>query len=170
MEQWSNIDNVCQVEYHPGWELNRWVSALRAETIRVCSNNVVLYLEETSRVHDVPPLKNKLQAICEVLRQHRKGVKIFIANLLPKPSSSPVCHARMESDFILLQAIRGVNRSIKKVHYLSIFEHFVARKSGRIIRPTHKYFQENSELTRLSCLIFCECLMREIGIKNYWFV
>ena len=91
---------------------------------------------------------------------------MFIANVLLKPSSSlgNQIRTRLESDFVLLQAVRGTNRA-QKIHYLSIFEHFMSTKSGRIIKPTHKYFQEDGELTKLGCMVFHERIFRETGLK-----
>ena len=68
-----------------------------------------------------------------------------------------------------LQAIRSTNRVIKKVFYLSVFEHFTSSKRNRIITPTYKYFQEDQQLTRLGCLTIRECMLREAGMKQYWF-
>ena len=171
LEQWSRVDNICSLHFKPDWDLNNWISGLRAEVVRIICNTVVIYLENTVKFTDVNSLKNKLLALCQVIRQHNKGARIFIANLLPQPSMSPVTRARVrvQSDFMLLQAVRGVNRMLKKVHYLSIFEHFTSSKSGRIIRPTHKYYQENRHLTVLGCMIFRECILHEAGLKSYWF-
>ena len=153
-DRWSKVDNVCKLEFNPNWELNRWVSALRVEVVCIQCNTVILYLEQTTKISDVTPLKNKLFAMCKVIHQHNKSVCIFISNLLPQPSVSPLSKNRMQSDFNLLQAIRSINRLIKKVYYLSVFEHFVSKKKGHIIHPTHKYFQEDGELTLLGCMVF----------------
>ena len=129
------------MEYRPHWTLVQWLGARRAETIRIECKAVVLYLEKAITFDDVPPLKNGLQAICKIIRQHKKGIRIFISNVLPKPSSSPVGRPRVETNFMLLQAMRSVNRVLKKVHFLTAYEHFISSK-GRIIWPTHKYFQD----------------------------
>ena len=91
-----------------------------------------------------------------------------MANLLPRPSSSPVGKPRNETNFILLQAGSSINRAIKKVHFLTIYEHFVSSR-GKILRPAHKYFQDNQQLTALGCMVMRECLLREVGLKKYWF-
>ena len=156
------------IEHKPEWEFKQWVSALRAETIRITCDIVVLYLEKTLSYAEVPPLKNGLHSICKVIRQHRRGVKIFICNLRPRPSKSPLCRKRMETEFILVQAVRSINRIMGKIHFMSVHEHFVSRE-GKILRPIHKYFTEDKELTTLGCMILHECIMREAGIKNYWF-
>ena len=168
VENWSQKDNVCHVDYNPGWNLSQWLSALRAETVRIRSNTVVLYLEKAITYEDVPPLKNGLQAICKIIRQHRKGARIFIANVLPRPSRSPLGRPRVETNFMLLQAVRSVNRAIKKTHFLTIYEHFMSKR-GKILRPTHKYFESNQQLTKLGCIVLRECLLRETGLKSYWF-
>ena len=168
LSRWSKVDRLCKIEYKQV-ELKRWIADLWAEVVRIQCNTVVLYLEQTTRYKDVPPL-NKLLALCKVIRQHNSSARIFVSNLLPQPATSPLTRAHMEADFMLVQAIRGVNRLLKKVHYLSLFEHFVSRKKGKIIHPTFKYFQEDGNLTTLGCLVFCECVFRECGLKKYWFV
>ena len=170
MQNWPARDNRCKVDYHPGWSFQQWLSALCTETIRIDSNTsvVILYLEKSLMYEDAPPLKNGLQAICKVIGQHSKGIHIFVSNLLPKPSSSLLGKPRVESNFILLQAVRSVNRVLKKIHFLTVFEHSTSQK-GRIIRPTHQYFPEDGQLTAMGCMVLRECFMREAGLKTYWF-
>ena len=74
----------------------------------------------------------------------------------------------MESNFILLQAVRSINRALKKVHFMSLYEHFVSKR-GKIIKPMHKYFQEDGQLTQLGCMTVRECILWEAGLKTYWF-
>ena len=169
LSQWPRNDKICLVEYHQDWKFKQWLVALRAETVRITCNTVILYFEQTQEMgmEEVPRLKNALQAICRTIRQHKKDTRIFVANLLPQIGVSPLRRA-IDSKFALLQAVRSVNRAIKKVHFLSVFEHFTSKK-GKVIKPTHHYFQENNQLTQYGCLIFHECLMRESGIKGYWF-
>ena len=69
---------------------------------------------------------------------------------------------------MLLQAVRSVNCALGKVHFLSAYEHFVSKR-GKLIKPTHKYFREDGQFTVLGCLVFHECLLREAGLKSYWF-
>ena len=171
LSNWPSRDNICMMDYHPGWGFQHWISALRAETIWVKCNTVVLYFEKSQDYEDVPPVKNSLHTICKVLHQHNQTVCIFIANILPKASASPVRRvlAETKNNFVLLQAVHSVNRALGKVHYLSIYEHFTSQ-SGSVIRPVHKYFkQDNVQLSSYGCLIFRECVMREAGIKSYWF-
>ena len=148
--------------------MNKWLATLRAEMIRVTTHITVIYFEWTELFSDVPPLKNRLQPICAVLKQHNRGMKVFVANLLPRIPNSPMRN-HLESDFILVQAVRSINRALKKVHLLSLYEHFTSSKGGRVIQPTQKYFQESGQLTRLGCLTFWECMLREVGVKPYWF-
>ena len=155
------------MEYHPQWNLSKWLTGLHAGMIRIITNIVVLYFEQIELIPDVPPLKNKLQAICTVIRQHQKGVKIFVGNILPKVRKTPM-YNRWENNFNLVQAVRSINRVIQKVHFLSLHEHFTSSK-GKVIKPTHQYFDENGQLTYLGCLTFRECMLREIGVKPYWF-
>ena len=122
---WPMIDHIIGVEYKPGWTIKQWISALRAEVIRITCGTVIIYLEVAQAFQDVPPLKNNLMALCKVIRQHQRNVKIFIANWLPKPSESPLAKTRIEADFLLVQAVRSTNWALGKIHYLSVFEHFV---------------------------------------------
>ena len=164
------MDRVCKIDYRAGWSLQQWLTALRAETVRVEEHigTVVLYLEKSLTFEDVPPLKNGLQAIFKVIRQHNRNCRIFISNLLSMPSNSPIGKPRVQSNFILLQAVRSINRILRKVHFLTVYEHFVSHK-GKILRPTHHYFQENGQLTPLGCMVLRECFLREAGHKTYWF-
>ena len=168
ISNWPSTDKTCVMEYHPQWKFKHWIAALRAETVRIQANTVVLYLEETLAYEDVPPLKNNLHTMCKTIRQHCRGARIFIANLLPQIQHSLLGRPRVESNFTLLQAIRNVNRALSKTHYLSVYEHFVSNK-GKVIRPLHKYFQENDQLTNYGCLILRECLLCEAGLKTDWF-
>ena len=49
-----------------------------------------------------------------------------------------------------------------------MYEYFVSRK-GKVIQPTGSYFVDNGRLTELGCMLFREVVMRESGIKSYWF-
>ena len=143
-------DTSCQVEMHSKWTLDQWLSALRAEIIRVSSytNTVVLYLEITQRYTVVPHLKNKLQAICAAIKKHNKGTKIFISNTLPDASSSPMSVSRLETNFVLLQAVRSINRSLGKIHFMTLHEHFVSSK-GKLIPPVQKILCNESTTYRI---------------------
>ena len=168
LKNWPR-DSMCQVEYHPEWSLNKWLEALKAEIIRVTCNTVILYFETTCRYTDVPPLKNKLQAICSVIQLNNHSARMFISNLLPKVSDTPVSRFWVESSFILLQAVRSVNQVGQRVHNMALFEHFTSSKECKIIKPTHKYFDLDESLTPLGCLVLQECILRESGLKSYWF-
>ena len=154
------------MDFHPNWTLKKWVAALRAKIVRIQCNTVVLYLERTEDILDVPPLKNALHSICKTIQQHKAGAHIFISNMLPKVSGSPLRRSA-ESSFNLLQAVRSTNRALLKVHYLSIFEHFCSK--GKIVKPTHRFFAQDGQLTQYGCLILRDCIMQEVGIKSYWF-
>ena len=128
----------------------------------------MLYLENTATYSDIPPLKNGLQSLCKAIRQHHRTCRMFITNLLPSPSSSPQRRTRNHAEFTLLQAIRSANRALGKIHYLSLFEHFVSCRKTTTIRPTHKYFTEDFGLTPLGCMVMRECIIWEAGLKTYW--
>ena len=166
IKQWPAGDKVCVVDFHPNWTLKKWVAGLQAEIVRIQCNIVVLYLERTEEILDVPPLKNMLHSICKVIRQHKAGARIFVSNMLPKVGGSPLRRSA-ETSFNLLQAIRSTNRALLKVHYLSTFEQFCSK--GKIVKPTHQFFAQDGQLTQYGCLILRDCIMREVGIKSYWF-
>ena len=82
ISNWPKHDNVFIVNHQQHWNLQQWLCALRAETIRITGKVVVIYFEKCDMYEDVPPLKNNLQAICKVIHQHQRGIKIFVANTL----------------------------------------------------------------------------------------
>ena len=168
MEFWPQNDNICIMDFRPGWSLKWWTASLRAESIRIQCHSVIQYFEMAQNM-EVQPLKNALQALCRVIRQHSWGARIYVANLLPQVHASPVTRPLSETNFVILQVARGVNRALSKIHFLSTFEHFVSKWGNRIIKPTHKYFGETGELTGFGCLILRECFLREAGLKPYWF-
>ena len=168
MEFWPQNDNICIMDFRPGWSLKWWTASLRAESIRIQCHSVILYFEMAQNM-EVQPLKNTLQALCQVIRQHSRGARIYVANLLPRVHASPVARPLSETNFVILQVARGVNRALSKIYFLSTFEHFVSKRGNRIIKPTHKYFGETGELTGFGCLILRECFLREAGLKPYWF-
>ena len=120
-------DNVCLLEYHPDWKLKDWVAAIRAEVIRVTLPTVIMYLENTLKFQDVPSLKNALHTLCKAINQHQPGCRIFISNILPRVSASPLDKPRGETNYELLQAVRSTNRAVGRVFYLSAFEHLVSQ-------------------------------------------
>ena len=153
------------MDYHLGWGFNTWIAALRAETIRVKCNTVVIYLDKFQDYENVLPIKNALHTMCKTINQHQPGIRIFVANLLPAVTTSPVSRNLAQANFTLLQAVRSVNRAMGKVHFLSINEHFVS-SSGSIIWPVHQYFmQDNIQLTKYGCMVFRECLLGKQELK-----
>ena len=165
---WPQNDRICVVHHHEGYRIRNWIAAMRAESVRITCGTVVLYLESVQGFSDVPPLKNCLHILCKALWQHNSGVRIFIANLLPRVSSSPLDRPIAEINYMLLQAVRSTNRALGKIHFLSLYEHFTTQKRSRVLTPTHRYFGEK-QLTRMGCLVLRECLLREAGLKSYWF-
>ena len=166
---WPGRDCICRVEVRK-WPLKRWTQAVRLGEIRISSTTVILYLESSRNWVDVPPIKNALQTLCKTIRNNSNcnDPRIFIANHLPRVSSSPVQQSVPHSNFTLQQAVRSICRSIGKVYELSIYEHFISSK-GKMIRPSHKYFADQDNLIPFGCLVFRECVLRETGVKGYWF-
>ena len=142
VEMWPQHDNICIMDYRPGWSLKRWTPELRAKSIRIQCHSVILYMEKAQNM-EVPPLKNALQTLCRVIRQHRRGARIYISNLLPRVYSTLLQRPITDINFVILQAVRSVNRALTKIHFLTVHEHFVSKRGNRIIKPTHLYFYRN---------------------------
>lgn len=170
ISQWPQSDTVCMVDYHPYWDFPSWVAALHAETVRITCNTVVIYFEKVQVYQDVPPIKNPLQAMCKIIEQHNRSVRIFVANLLPRVTHSPVDRPLSEVNFVLLQAVKSISRAMGgKVHFLSLYEHFTSKR-GSVIAPTYRYFlEDNTSLSKYGCMVMRECILREAGLKTYWF-
>ena len=164
---------IRSVVYVNDWPVKRWSQAIKMGEICIQSHTVVLYLEASQAWKEVLPMKNALQSLCKVIRNHAGDChsgepRIFIANRLPKISSSPVQVPVNQCNFTLQQAIRSICRGIGRVFELSIYEHFVSSE-GRRLKPTQNYFLETGALSQLGCLIFRECCLQETGVKGYWF-
>ena len=168
LENWPAKDKICTVEFRRGWAIKRWVRAIRTGEIRISCNTVVLYLETTRNWMDVPPVKNILHTLCKTIKLHAAGPRVFVANHLPRVTSSPVNLPVINTNFTLQQATRSVCRAMGGVFEMSIHEHFVSRK-GKLIKPRHRYFVDEGALSTWGCMIFRECLLREAGVKGYWF-
>ena len=164
---WPASDKICQVEYRPQWPVQRWIQAVKTGDIRIKAFTVVLYLEELKKWQDLPPIKNTIQKLCLAIRHFGQEPRIFVANFLPRVSSSPVMVPLVVSNFTLQQSIRSACRAVGRIHEMAMYEHFTS-KNGHMLKPTHKYFSMDG-LTQQGCLIFRECLLREAGLKTYWF-
>ena len=117
----------------------------------------------------LPPIKNSLHGLCKTIKNLGNNPRIFISNHLPCVEHRPVCQPISQSNFVLQQAIRSVNRAMSGgIFELTIYEHFVSSK-GRIIKPKDQVFMDAESLTQYGCMVFHECAMRETGIKGYWF-
>ena len=167
LENWPGRDKICTLEFRKGWTL-RWTQAIKTGEIRINCYTVVLYLEDTRHWNDVPPIKNALHALCKAIKNHAPDPRVFIANHLPRVTSSPVTLPVANSNFTLQQATRSVGHALGAIHEMSLYEHFISKR-GKVLKPTQKYFIQEGMLTPLGCLIFRECVLCEAGIKNYWF-
>ena len=166
---WLASDNICHVICHEKWPLKRWNQAIKLGNIRVQSFTVILYLEATRAWMDAPPVKNSLTTLCNTIRAHGNNPRIFVCNHLPYVGTSPIQYPVPHSNFTLQQAIRSTSRSLKGMIFeLSVFEHFTSTR-GKTLKPRDQFFLDVDNLTPLGCMVFCECIMRECGIKSYWF-
>ena len=160
LHYWPQADRICSVTLKD-WPVKRWGQAIHLGEVRITSPIVVLYLEGTKNWRDIPPIKNSLQALCKVIRNHSLGVRIFVSNHLPQITSSPVQQPVSASNF-MLQLARAVGGGVFE---LSIFEHFVSKK-GKMAKDL---FVQADKLSQEGCLVFCECVLCEVGVKSYWF-
>ena len=170
LKYWPDKDSVCRVVCHPQWPIKRWSQAVHLGLITINCHSVVLYLEGTRNWQDIPPIKNVLTLLCKTIRNHGDNPRIFISNHLPKPTAtSPLQYLILHSNFTLQQAIRSTSRALKGgVFEMSIYEHFTSCK-GKVIKPWDLIFVDTDNLTVFGCMVFRECLMREMGVKSYWF-
>ena len=167
LHNWPARDPRCRLEYRQDWPLKHWAQAIRMGRIQVECHTVILYLESTKCWNDVPPIKNALLSLCKAIRNHSQDPRIFVTNHLPGLSGSPVRIPVVISNYTLQQATRSVCRAMGKVFELSMYEHFMS-SAGKVIKPAQKYLGSDG-LTPHGCLIFRECLLREAGLKGYWF-
>ena len=114
---------------------------------------------------------NTLQALFKVIKSYLdvESPRIFVSNHIPRVASSPMDPAVKITNFTQRQAVRSVGRVLGHVFELSVYEHLVSSKKGRIISPTHKYFTQEGVLSEFGCMVFRECALWEAGIKGYWF-
>ena len=124
-------------------------------------------LRVTQAWGDVPPVKNCLQSLCKTIRSHGPEPRVFISNHLPRAASSPL-RAMVNANFTLQMAVHSVGQAVGWVFELSMHDHFVS-KTGKLLKPVHKYWVDGNQLTCFGCMIFRECMMREAGLKSYWF-
>ena len=169
LENWPVHDKLCVLEYRKGWSIRRWIQAVKTGEILINSYTVILYLESTRNWDAVPPIKNCLHALCKAIKNHAPDPRVFVVNPLPLVSTSPITTPMVNSNFTLQQATCSICRAIGRVFELSMYEHFVSSRSGKIIKPVSKYFTESGGLSSFGCLVFRECLLREAGLKSYWF-
>ena len=165
---WPPRDNICKVEYCEGWPVRQWIDAICTGMIKILTCHVmIIYIEGTQHWQDVPLVKNILLALCKAVRNFSSGSdpRIFIANHLPKVAS-PLRQVE-QTNFVLQQAVRSVGRALSCVFGLSVYEHFTSRR-GKLLKPVNKYF-DNGQLSYMGCLILRECMLREAGLKKYWF-
>ena len=171
VKNWPKNDKVVKVEYHPEWPIKRWAQAVKLGHIQLQHTTVIIYLEGTQFWEDVPPIKNTLHTLCKAVRHLGVNPRIFIANHIPLPRGSPLKAPEKvkASNFIQQQAIRSVARAMGRIFEISVFEHFVSSKKNKLLSPVGTYFMDDGMLTKHGCLVLRECLLREAGLKPYWF-
>ena len=168
LKEWPWNDKVCDLHLRPNQSVKQWTMEIRTGIIDIQARNVIIYFESLLGWNDVPPIKNSLESLCKAIRDQQPSVRIYISNILPRISGSPLSPSIANFNFILQQAIRSIGRKMIKIHTLTVYEHFVSKR-GKVINPTHKYFQDPDTLTQLGCLLLRECFLREAGLKTYWF-
>ena len=69
------------------------------------------YLENVMNYSDMPPLKNMLEAVCKLICQHQIGAHIYVSDMLPRVSSSPLRRPSVkDANYTLLQAVRSTHQ------------------------------------------------------------
>ena len=166
--EWPFGDSQCRITYMQHQPLISWVTKLQQCSLLIRTHIVVLYLQKLRNMaHTAATLKNRLAQVCRSVRSASLDCRIYVCNTLPSGTNS-----LMENQQItlynksLFEATLHVNRKLEKVYYVSMNVHFMD-EGGHTITPLHKYFCESNDLTRLGCLIFWGCLVREVGITSY---
>ena len=62
VQEWPKNDNICILNYHPKWNFKKLVAAIRAETVRIECDTVIIYLEMTQDFDDAPPSRMGFKA------------------------------------------------------------------------------------------------------------
>ena len=165
---WPKHDKKCVIVYKPGMPVKQWSRYIRAGTLDIQVKNVLIYFEALMVWSEAPPIKNTLQSVCKAIRGQQPEARIYVANMIPRVGRSPVVMDVSSFNFVLQEAVCSVGRALSRVHNLALFEHFMSSK-GKILNPKYDYFNGADELTYLGCLVLRECVLREMGLKTYWF-
>ena len=171
LQQWPPHDGKMVVIMNTENDLWRWNAVIRSQQIGIQYINVVVCLRKLARVDGVTPLKNAIQCLSRSIRTVNPDCRIFFTNLPPNPQGvTPVLGKRIPIiNLEIQQAIEMVCRQgFIKLHFLSVYEHLVDAR-GRVITPVQKYFRHEQEFTTAGCALFREIIMREAGMKTYWF-
>ena len=168
-QNWPESDARCVVMCQTDYDIWRWNAMIRSRELNVQFYNIVLCIRKLQELRELP-LQNTLQALCRSIRAANPECRIFVSNMPPNPNSTPVLGRRISVfNLELQQAVEGIRQRLMKVHFLAIYEHFTDSSSGRTISPVKSYFRSEQEFTKLGCAMFREFLLREAGLKSYWF-
>ena len=119
------------------------------------------------KIAGIMPIKNTIQALFRSIRTVNGDCRVFIATLPPTPQSPPVLGRRLATANDEME--EGVNilanQGLKKIHILPLYQHLIDT-TGKIVSPVKQYFRS---FTRMGCMVACEVMMWEAGMKKYWF-
>ena len=169
VQAWPLHDTKIRVSLKESWSMTQWTQAFRTGYLDYSCGKVLIYFEMLAEIPVPTPLNNAVLALCRSIRWKNTDCQIYILNLLPKISPTPVLGPSVPvANQHILEAVRNVNRRMGSVFYLSVFEHFFTKESGLLIPPC-KHFRANGDLSQLGCMVLRECIFRESGMKSYWF-
>ena len=168
-QRWPQKDTKCVVVMEPSYDLWKWSAVIKSRELRLHTYfNIILCLQKLYKLEG-PPLTNSLQALARAIKSANPECRLFIANLPPSPQSSPVLGKRISSfNEELLQAVINISRRMNKIHHLSIYEHLID-STGKLLSPVKYYFRSDDQLTKVGCALVRDFIMREAGMKTYWF-
>ena len=169
LKNWSDKDCKCKAVYRPEFDTWKWIAVIRSRELDLRPFlNVVMCFSKIKSL-DGLQLRNTVQSIARAVRMANHDCRIFFANLPPTPQSPPVLGRRISAfNADLLEAVHSVGKKMLKVHLITVHEHLMD-KTGKILSPVRLYFKDQQEFTKLGCALFREIIMREAGMKPYWF-
>ena len=169
LKDWPIGDTFVRFTFLEHLPLSQWMEKIRAKTIIVNSRITVLYLQKLRHMMDnsATTLKNRIAQICRSIHAANADTRIFICDTLPPESNSELEKVGiLKHNQLLFTATQHVNRELGRVFYLAMHPHF-CDITGRVIEPIRKYMRPCGSLTLFGCMVFRNCLTREVGVTNY---
>ena len=113
------------MECHPDHDFWRWNIDIRVRRVDVAGFfNVVFCLNKLKNIDGAAPLKNSIQALCRSVRSVNGDCRIFVANLLPMTNTAVLARRILSLNEDIRVAVQSTTRALKKVHLMSVYEHY----------------------------------------------